>query len=141
MPNNLPFDPGWNFRVRSMLNNIPFDPGWNFIQHMIDKFLYPILLWTWIFSNIVITRIHASLKHVYIIAWNILPEWKPTPDVRRCKNRHKPSHGAGIFQTNFVEANYHRIMNAIVNPEGIAVDTLSCVVNQGRLVKIQALQP
>ena len=44
------------------------------------------------------------------------------------------------FQTNFIEANYHRTMNAIVNQEGIAVDTLSCVVNQGRLVKIQILQ-
>ena len=44
------------------------------------------------------------------------------------------------FQTNFVEANCHRTTTAIVNPEGIAVGTLSRVVKQGRIVKIRALQ-
>ena len=79
---------------------IPFDTGWSFIQHMIDKFRYLILLWTWIFSNFVITRIHASIKHVYNTAWNLLPERNSTPDIRRDKNCHKPSHGAGIFFAN-----------------------------------------
>ena len=36
----------------------------------------------------------------------------------------------------FVIANNHGTMNAIVNQEGTAVDTLLCVVNQGRFVKI-----
>ena len=36
----------------------------------------------------------------------------------------------------FVIVNNHGTMNAIVNQEGTAVDTLSCVVDQGRLVKI-----
>ena len=53
------------------------------------------MLWSWICSNIVITRIHASLQDMYDTACNQLPE--KTPEVRRCKNRHKPSHGAGKF--------------------------------------------
>ena len=56
------------------------------------------MLWSWICSNIVITRIHASLQDMYDTACNQLPE--KTPEVRRCKNRHKPSHGAGKFSVN-----------------------------------------
>ena len=83
-----------------MPNIILFDTGWSFIQHMIDKFLYLILLWSLIFSNIVIKSIHSSIYHVCNTAWNLLPKQNSTPDIHRDKNRHKTSHGAGKFFAN-----------------------------------------
>ena len=76
---------------------IPFDTGWIFIQHMIDKLTYLILLWSLVFSNIVITSLHSLVNYMYNIACNHLPKWNSTPHVRRDKNRHKTSHGAGKF--------------------------------------------
>ena len=76
---------------------IPFDTGWTITQHMIDKLINLILLWSWICCNIVITRFHSSVNYVYDIVWYHLPNWKSTPPVRRDKNRHRTSHGAGKF--------------------------------------------
>ena len=67
---------------------------------MIDKFIYLILLWSWIFGSIVITSLHSSVNHVCNTAWNILPEWNSTPHVHWDKNRHKTSHGTVRFSRN-----------------------------------------
>ena len=74
-----------------------FDTGWIFIQHMIDKLIYLILLWSWVFSNIVIISLHTLVNYVCNTAWNHLPEWNSIPHVRWDKTRHKTSHGAGKF--------------------------------------------
>ena len=76
---------------------IPFDTEWIFIQHMIDKLIYLILLWSSICRNIVITSLHSLVNYVCNIAWNHWPEWKSTPHVNRDKNHHRTSHGAGKF--------------------------------------------
>ena len=76
---------------------IPFDTGWTIAQHMIDKFIYLILLWSWIFHDVVITSLHPSVNYVCNIVLHHLPDWKSTPPVRRDKNWDKTSHGAGKF--------------------------------------------
>ena len=89
---------------------IPFETGWIFIQHMIDKLIYLILLWSWIYRNSVITSLHSLINYVCNVAWNHLPEWKSTPYVRWDKNRHKTSHGAGGFAQKLCiskESNYN----------------------------------
>ena len=64
---------------------------------MIDKFIYPILLWSWVFSDIVITSLHSLVNYVCNTAWNHLPEWNSTPHVRKDKNCYKTNNGAGKF--------------------------------------------
>ena len=79
MLSNIPLDRGWKFRAKRCQK--PLYPGRTFVQHMIDTFLYVKMLWSWICSNSVIIRIHASLQDMYNTACNHLPE--RTPDVCR----------------------------------------------------------
>ena len=79
---------------------ILFDTGWSFIQRMIDKLIYLILLWSWIFSSIAITSLHSLVNHLCNTVWILLPKWNSTPHIRRDKNCHKTSHGAGGFSRN-----------------------------------------
>ena len=77
-----------------------FDNGWNFIEHIIDKLIFLILLWSSIFSSFVIRSLHSLVKHVCDAAQNLLSQWEFTPHIHRYEKRHKTSHGAGRCSQN-----------------------------------------
>ena len=104
---------------------IPFDTGWTIAQHMIDKLIYLILLWSWIFHKIMITSLHSLVNYVCNIVWNHLPDWKSTPPVRRDKNRDKTGHVAGRFSRKLYGCKNQATMNATVNQGGMTADILS----------------
>ena len=114
---------------------IPFGTGWNFIQHMIDKLIYLILLWSWNFGSIArntITSLYAPVNHVCNTAWNLLPEWNSTPRLWQDKNCHETSHGAWKFSQNFRASKKLCYNERNCKSERHNDNILSCIVNHRR---------
>ena len=76
---------------------VPFDTGWTIALHLMDKLIYLILLLSWIFQDIVLTCLHASVNYMCDIVLPHLPDWKSTSTIRWDKNQDKASHGARKF--------------------------------------------
>ena len=80
-----------------------FDSGWNSTQHIMNKLISLIVIWSWKFGSIArnkITSLWALVNRVCNTAYNLLPEWIFKPRLQRHKNQGKTSHGAGKFSQN-----------------------------------------